>query len=87
MRAETLATHARAMTLLSDQLVHAAHSGDQQRIEHLIGQAARLLPPHGFHPMTVLAVVLALQVDRDRPLEQRIGWAAQFDPTLEEATT
>lgn len=79
-RASTLADAARAMALLSDQLVNAVHDGDQERIAGLIEAAKRLRPPHPFESLTVLAVVLATQVDRHKRLDERIGWVADTVP-------
>lgn len=82
MRAATLADACRAMALISDQLVRAVRSGDLDRIEAVLDQAGRQLPPHPFTPSTVLAVVLAAQIDTAVPLEQRLAWVAP-EPTLE----
>jgi hypothetical protein len=84
-RASTLADSARAMALLSDQLVRAVHAGRQDRIADLIEQASRMRPPHPFEPLTVLAICLAAQVDPRVDLGERIGWVESLDPTPLEA--
>lgn len=81
-RSSTLAECARAMTLLSEQVVHAAHNGDQERLAKLLTQARSLRPPHGADAMDVLAVCLAVQVDRSVPLEARTAWVSdRLDPS------
>lgn len=79
-RTATLADAARAMALLSDELVNAVHAGDQERIAALIEQAKRLRPPRPFEALTVLAVCLAVQVDPQRRLDERIGWVESCAP-------
>lgn len=81
-RIETLAEAARAMTLLSDQIVHAAHAGDSDRLAKLLTQARSLRPPHGADAMDVLACALAVQVDVTVPLDVRTAWVSeQLDPS------
>lgn len=81
-RFETLAECARAMTLLSEQVVHAAHAGDQERLSKLLTQARSLRPPHGADAMDVLAVCLAVQVDATVPLDLRTAWVSErLDPS------
>lgn len=82
MRAPTLAVHASAMAVMSDQVISAVHSRDVERIERTIAQAQELLPPHGFEPLVSLIVTLAAQVDRTVPLVDRLAWVVP-EPHLE----
>lgn len=80
-RFETLAECARAMTVLSDQIVLAAHNGDQEQLRKLLGWARTLRPPHGADAMDVLACCLAAQVDVNVPIEIRTQWVSdELDP-------
>lgn len=81
-RSPTLAHHARVLALFTDSMVDAVHSKDPGVIAAVSRELRRMLPPHGFDQLDPLWVVLAAQIDRSVPVEQRIGWADLYAPGL-----